>query len=140
MKAVHLKLKEYKCDYCGVLFAQSGQLKIHMVRRHSLTQITFLRPHEFLLLFQARKHLDEKNFLCSECDFRGVNRSVVNRHIRVKHQKIRDFLCNQCGYGSATRKQLDLHIEKMHRNKKRRKLKPIIMPSGFRLKDPPHPL
>jgi hypothetical protein len=112
VKAVHLKLKDYSCEYCDMAFAQVGQLKSHIQRRH----------------------LMEKNYQCSECDFRAINQSLVRRHIKVKHQKIKDFLCNTCGYGSASKKQLESHIEKIHKNKKRRKLKPIFLENGFRLK------
>ena len=112
VKAVHLKIKDYVCEYCEAAFAQSGQLKAHIQRRH----------------------LEEKNFQCSECDFRAINQSLVRRHIKIKHEKIKDFLCNACGYGSTSRKQLEMHIEKIHKNKKRRKLKPIFLQQGFRLK------
>ncbi len=113
VKAVHLKLKDYVCEHCNTAFAQVGQLKAHI----------------------ARRHLGEKNYQCSECDFRAINQSLVRRHIRVKHQKIKDFLCTTCGYGSTSKKQLESHIEKIHRNKKRRKLKPIYLQNGFRLKN-----
>ena len=112
VKAVHLKIKDYVCDYCDAAFAQSGQLKAHI----------------------QRKHLDMKNYQCSECDFRAINQSLVRRHIKIKHEKIKDFLCNACGYGSTSKKQLEMHIEKIHKNKKRRKLKPIFLQQGFRLK------
>jgi len=112
VKAVHLKIKDYVCDYCDAAFAQSGQLKAHI----------------------QRKHLDMKNYQCSECDFRAINQSLVRRHIKIKHEKIKDFLCNACGYGSTSKKQLEMHIDKIHKNKKRRKLKPIFLQQGFRLK------
>ena len=64
IKMVHEKERPFVCSTCGSSFGTKQKLKIHMNR-----------------------HTGTKTHLCKYCDFKAVESSGLNRHIRAVHEK-----------------------------------------------------
>ena len=66
IESVHLKLKPYKCDKCTQYFSRPFVLKQHIVMVHE-------------------GKMPEKKFCCDECGIKLPSRTLLKRHIKVKH-------------------------------------------------------
>ncbi|KAH8409778.1 hypothetical protein KR222_007138, partial [Zaprionus bogoriensis] len=66
--------KTYVCDKCGRCFADSSNLKVHLLR-----------------------HSGVKHFECQECSAKYFTQHLLNLHIRVRHQGEMPYACKYCG-------------------------------------------
>lgn len=64
MRAVHLKIREYQCDFndCGKAFSTKK-----------------------ILLNHINSHTGEKPYACDQCDFRTGDSSTISKHKKHKH-------------------------------------------------------
>ena len=78
-KTVHLKVKDYKCPVCGVLFGEKGNLKKHIRAVHEGKY-----PHK--------------------CEFENCTKSFtrsenLRRHVTTVHRMIKSYVCDYEGCG-----------------------------------------
>ena len=72
IKRIHLKLYQYKCDFCQYIADSPARLKIHIAI-----------------------HTNEKNFKCQFCEYRSNQRSNTKNHEKLycKYRKKTNKLC-----------------------------------------------
>lgn len=56
-----------------------------------------------------RLHAGEKNYKCSQCNFRAVAKHDIVKHMRT-HTKEKVYFCDQCNFGTSHSSCLRLHI------------------------------
>ena len=91
IKMVHDKERPFVCSICGTSFGTKQKLTIHMNR-----------------------HTGTKTHLCKYCDFKSVESSGLNRHVRAVHEKEKPFVCLICNKGFGQNSQLKTHISGVH--------------------------
>ncbi len=73
--------------------------------------------------FKARKglkyhlttfHVEERNFPCTQCDFKAKNLLVLNRHVRRIHNKEVNHFCPHCGKAFMLAYFMKKHVEDVH--------------------------
>ncbi len=94
-KGIHLKQRDLKCAQCSYTTTQTCNL-----RTHTRT---------------------EKNFACSECDFRTSYKHVVDRHIEKVHWGVAEFACDLCSFKSNRKYRIAEHTRKVHKKGKKGK-------------------
>ena len=66
--------KQHKCNFCGIYFSSSNNMKIHI----------------------SALHEGKKPFNCSSCDARFLARSTLKNHILCVHDRIKPHKCSIC--------------------------------------------
>lgn len=100
MKAVHVQKerKVYECHVCGAKYEQLGYLKNHMVL-----------------------HCDGRTFKCEICSEKFAFQSVLNKHLKSKHNKgtqtqavRKTYQCEHCPFSTKDSYHLRSHVRKQH--------------------------
>ncbi|KAM9260593.1 LOW QUALITY PROTEIN: transcriptional repressor CTCFL [Cariama cristata] len=84
---VHTGTRSYKCSDCGMAFVASGEFSRH---RHY-------------------KHILEKPFKCSLCEYSSIEASKMKRHIS-SHTGEPPYACDLCSYASKDAYKLKRHM------------------------------
>ena len=77
----HYKLEQYKCDDCGLLFAEKDNLWYHV----------------------RTTHLQGARFVCPYCQCTLASRGGLNQHVKHIHEKLARYQCETCGKGYSSR-------------------------------------
>ena len=52
--------------------------------------------------------LEEKQFLCGQCDYKYTTKYSLKRHVDTTHEGV-CYPCNQCDYKATEKSQLKIH-------------------------------
>ena len=108
-KAVHLKLKRYKCSACLHISYLKRTLQIHVKRKHKDDTCRIIKigcspcennlAHEFCE--RSKKHKTQNGKLkCSECDFTSNLQRKLTVHNEVVHKNLKRYKCSACLHAS----------------------------------------
>ena len=90
-RAVHLKLRPYKCDICEKTFFNKQNLERHHQSIHQPKAQCQFCGKEFTLVFIQRHidlmHLGNLSHQCAECGKRFVDKPTLERHTKDTHLK-----------------------------------------------------
>jgi hypothetical protein len=53
-------------------------------------------------------------FKCNKCEFKCSQKTTLDNHIKMVHDKIKDFECDLCEFKCSTKGNLDNHIKSVH--------------------------
>lgn len=124
---IHLGIRPYICDKCGVSYGDESELKNHMSRHaenkpyscthcdYSTFQKGSLKSHLFCRHQVLMDH--EMSVLkCDQCNFTTDKKCRFHDHVKM-HHNIRDIPCAVCGKMFVTKKTLRQHVIKVHHQK-----------------------
>ncbi|XP_077288868.1 uncharacterized protein LOC143913134 [Arctopsyche grandis] len=90
MRAVHEKIKHYKCKMCNYSASAKTSLTVH-----------------------ARLHTGEKPYECEHCSFKSANNSSYRRH-SMTHSLQKNYKCEHCSYSCIQASSIKVHIKAKH--------------------------
>ncbi|XP_005097013.1 zinc finger protein 544 [Aplysia californica] len=110
-------VSSYGCDICGKVFAQKGNLNVHLkthsgIKEHACTQCSRSFVSSGDLKRHLRVHSKEKPFTCIECGKSFTASSSLVCHMRV-HTGERPYICSECGASFSVLSHLKQH-NKIH--------------------------
>ncbi|XP_058835570.1 gastrula zinc finger protein XlCGF17.1-like [Topomyia yanbarensis] len=112
----HSDIKSYVCDLCGEHFRFSCNLIMHKRRKH-LRQKDFMCsscPKEFIskdeLLSHAICHSNDRPFKCEICEKTFSRKSSLQFHQKHKHYVLAKISCHICGKGFSQKVSLQSHL------------------------------
>ena len=114
MKAIHDKVKDYKCEECNFATSYSFNLKIH-------------KTHVQGNGSQAKK---VKSFKCDDCGYSASAGHYIARHKKAVHDKIKDYKCDRCEYVSSHSHSLKQHMKQQHQERRKLNSTPPIIRSN----------
>ena len=94
IRVVHDKIKNFKCDICGHVFANQSNLNVHM--NHHI-----------------EPSLKERKFKCEKCEWRAINMSQLRIHMKT-HIETLDFKCPHCVKQFKCKTYLEKHVRHIH--------------------------
>ncbi|KAG8223150.1 hypothetical protein J437_LFUL000573 [Ladona fulva] len=120
-RQIPLEMHGYQCSHCFKFYPSERLLKGHMrlhVNHYKCPFCDMTCPGPASLSKHIRfRHLDDRPFKCSACDFRGKTQNDLSCHHRV-HLPDGFFKCNEegCEYSSRSPASLSWHYRKVHGN------------------------
>ena len=121
MDAVHLQIRNFKCELCSFTSATGYALKKHnqavheKIRNFKCDTCSFTAAQRFQLKdHKARVHDKIRNFKCDLCSFSSATGYALKKHKQTVHEKIRNFKCDLCSFTSAEKYGLRRHKEAVH--------------------------
>ena len=105
----------YKCKApgCGMTFFMKGLLGEHTRDTHQKVRFCDICGKgisAFQLGIHMRRHTGEKPHKCSYCDYRAVEKGIVNKHIKEVHAMEKHF-CDLCGKNYKSKNSLRDHLK-----------------------------
>jgi hypothetical protein len=91
VNAVHLKIKNFGCDFCDYKCSKKSDLKPHV-----------------------KTHLKSEDFTCDFCDYKCTRRSHIMSHMKSIHMKIKDICCDFCAYKCSRKSDILSHMKRKH--------------------------
>ena len=130
-------LNRVKSDYVVIAALLSGLIaKVESGRIHQCLHCPKSFPDKSHLKRHVDAHMQRKDFQCADCDYCGVEKIALERHIQKKHLNPKPkpssyyegkHRCSFCGHGSDNKHDITRH-ERIHL-----KLKPFhCMQCSFR--------
>ena len=115
-KKIHMADNEraYKCDQCGRGFNRPSNLETHKQSHtgkklfsckscdKSFTQLGHLNVH-------YRTHSNYKPFKCDKCDWSCITKSLLRKHMLMKHDGQKNWKCNECDLAFINKSDLMRH-------------------------------
>lgn len=101
LSSIDSGVKPFKCDKCEFQFRQWGDLKYHIISRHSDVKAHMCEfcgksfSRRYSLVVHRRIHTREKNYACQYCDKTFRASSYLLSHIKV-HTGERPYECSIC--------------------------------------------
>ncbi len=157
-RAVHLKIKEFKCSECAYESAYKQQLQLHEEKMHgpgSSTQQPKMGKSDGAVLSKKRERMepdpadlepeviirseaanagpDSKLISCDRCNYASSQRHCVLRHIKSVHDNIKDHVCSECGRAFADPSNFRGHMRRHHGIELPRKRRRMTAPEGASL-------
>ena len=115
--------KPFKCDLCDyatgnvtIWYYPYGPYDMsHALDFHSMVQKgqnvghinSLFLEHQSCLRQHKLRH--EKNFKCDQCDYKTINKKILENHVRQNHTTERPFKCDQCDFAGASKAALHHH-------------------------------
>ena len=65
-----------------------------------------IHPSSKLLSHVKRVHLKQRNFQCTECDYKAGHKVRLHAHVKSVHLKLKDFLCKEKDCTDTTRPKI----------------------------------
>ena len=97
IRRVHEKIKDHFCgecrEQCDYTASQKSKLTHHMVSAHKS---------------------GDRQFRCDQCPYTSTIQQIVNKHIKVVHDKIREYACTECNYATSKMSYLTRHLFHVH--------------------------
>ena len=105
----------YKCKApgCGMTFFMKGLLGEHTRETHQKVRFCDICGKgisAFQLGIHMRRHTGEKPHKCNYCDYRAVEKGIVNKHIKEVHAMEKHF-CDLCGKNYKSKNSLRDHLK-----------------------------
>ena len=105
----------YKCKApgCNMTFFMKGLLGEHTRDTHQKVRFCDICGKgisAFQLGIHMRRHTGEKPHKCSYCDYRAVEKGIVNKHIKEVHAMEKHF-CDLCGKNYKSKNSLRDHLK-----------------------------
>ena len=91
----------FVCDLCGKSYKTKGNLKVHCISEHSTPQ-------------EKAKYVVKCEY--PDCNFTGLARNQVKRHVEIVHLKVKKFECAHCQKGFYKKDSLEEHTNGVHLN------------------------
>jgi hypothetical protein len=111
----------YSCD-CGFTTVHKDSLKQHKTITHGETKLCCEEPNcDFTAKWKSAitKHVRRCHqgirFPCDKCDYVGVEKRNLTRHLMKHDENCKTFFCDQCDYKTGETRHLRLHIDSKHR-------------------------
>ena len=125
VKAIHEKLKQYKCKYCDKLYGYSTHLSVH-IKTHEDGKIKRYSCHICLKTFGTNQamnlhiryiHENMKDHKCNICNGSFHKECDLKKHMGTVHGKIKlVYGCSECNQMFGQKQSLRMHIENFHKN------------------------
>ncbi|KAL5264994.1 hypothetical protein ACHWQZ_G005930 [Mnemiopsis leidyi] len=103
-KGVHMKLKNFSCDFCGKFYNRKHDMQRHVMKQHR---------DQLEADYEVQ---DSKGLIICLCgqSFRGsYARRSLSKHWSSKHLGIKDYSCEVCGKRFARKGDLRRHGRKL---------------------------
>ena len=121
IKAVHLKIKDYKCEECDYRTAHSAQLKLHIKSVH--LKIKDYKCEECGAKYSTssglKSHVNAKHegviYSCDLCVYMATQLVNLMRHIKAVHLKSKNYSCDDCNEKFSQVFNLKRHVEEKHK-------------------------
>ena len=129
INSVHNGQKDHKCDSCGKLFSQAGNLKKHIISVHNgqkdLKYDCKVEPMDLdnTISNSNQKtpnkiHNDKLKLMCNKCNKSFLRMDLLQKHIGkceyYEHISNSKHKCNRCGKSFLRPNVLFAHVEKDH--------------------------
>ena len=137
IKCKHEEQKEVQCDKCERTFSNELRLRVHYRLQHTMTK-TFvcdfcgksfkakaaMEEHR-LKIHTSWEEKEKLKMPCDypDCDYKGITKAALKKHIDRVHLKIRNHICPHCSKAFAAIGPMKEHINGTHLG-----LKPIKCP------------
>ncbi|XP_063901378.1 histone H4 transcription factor-like isoform X2 [Zophobas morio] len=112
-----INLQSYLCSQCSKYFPSERLLRDHMrlhINHYKCSMCEMTCPKPSILAKHIRyKHLNEKPYKCTQCNYRCVSKHNLDIHIK-KHNPDSEFKCSDCDYTCRSLFGLDRHYQKNH--------------------------
>ena len=135
IKAVHLKIKQFKCSMCDCARYRRQEIEAHIKSNHRNEQCRILiigcplcerkEKHECCVKQQRRmfnrkrpskSYNQSAKFKCKECGYTSNLVKLITQHNEVVHMDIKKFFCRSCNYQSYYKQNMKTHIAKNHKS------------------------
>jgi len=96
-KAVHFKVRPFKCPHCPYGALNNNSLKNHVIAKHTGNVHRKLCPHCPMRVKNLEFHIEnthvnpqpkDKKYVCDTCPYRTHDKSSLNSHIKMTHLKL----------------------------------------------------
>ncbi|KAK6627413.1 hypothetical protein RUM44_009890 [Polyplax serrata] len=111
----------YKCPVCHKAFIRRSVLKVHVLAHKSESHMCQYCGKQFKNLTNLTVHIKicsgDLKFCCDKCDKKFPIRSLLKRHISIRHNSEYLFVCSICSKGFGKNSDLRTHM-RSHSDKK----------------------
>lgn len=104
-RAVHLKMREYKCNDCGQNFAQKSNMLNHQKVVHAKVVTSKV---------ETDQSVEVAAFPCPNCNKRFTRRHNMTTHIQTVHDGQKPFKCTSCTLSFGLKVILKKHVKALH--------------------------
>merc|ERR1712045_628490 len=103
----HETKKPWKCDQCDYAHALQKGLQEHVRNCHpkeSDLKVCHICGYKTTINHNLKEHIErthekKRRFTCNLCDAHFYRKSVMERHVRVRHMGEKPCQCDICGIG-----------------------------------------
>ena len=128
---VHLGLKKYQCDICGLPFTFKWLVSNHKKQHHGIGEKlgcpcgkSFSHTSNFYAHQRICKTINPTNskggtskqtcWVCSTCGKQYTTKAYLRNHFKFVHEKDQDIICDICGERFSRPDSLNRHKQRKH--------------------------